>query len=51
MEGKFCLPIANNIKIFTGNAYPELARKICDYLDLPLGQALVSTFSDGEIRV
>ena len=43
--------IPNNIKIFTGNAYPELARKICEYLDLPLGQALVTTFSDGEIRV
>ncbi len=41
----------NNIRIFTGNANPELARKICDQLSLTLGQALVSTFSDGEIRV
>ncbi|MGQ9687208.1 MAG: ribose-phosphate pyrophosphokinase [Desulfobaccales bacterium] len=38
-------------RIFTGNANPELAHKICQDLDLPLGQALVSTFSDGEIRV
>jgi ribose-phosphate pyrophosphokinase len=41
----------NNIRIFTGNANPELAQKICTHLSLPLGQALVSTFSDGEIRV
>ncbi len=38
-------------RIFTGNANPELAQKICQELDLPLGQALVTTFSDGEIRV
>jgi ribose-phosphate pyrophosphokinase len=41
----------NNIRIFTGNANPELARKICDHLSLPMGQALVTAFSDGEIRV
>ena len=41
----------NNIRIFTGNATPELAHKICEYLSLPLGQAMVSAFSDGEIRV
>jgi ribose-phosphate pyrophosphokinase len=41
----------NNIRIFTGNAIPELARKICAHLDISLGQALVTTFSDGEIRV
>jgi ribose-phosphate pyrophosphokinase len=41
----------NNIRIFTGNSVPELAHKICNHLSLPLGQALVSAFSDGEIRV
>jgi ribose-phosphate pyrophosphokinase len=41
----------NSIRIFTGNATPELARKICDHLGLSLGEALVSAFSDGEIRV
>ena len=41
----------NNIRIFTGNSNRELAHKICDHLSLPLGQAMVSTFSDGEIRV
>jgi len=39
------------LKIFTGNSNPELAKKICKNLDIPLGKALVSTFSDGEIRV
>jgi ribose-phosphate pyrophosphokinase len=39
------------LKIFTGNANPELAKKICKYLKTPLGDALVTTFSEGEIRV
>lgn len=37
--------------IFSGNANPQLAKKICRYLDIQLGQALVSRFSDGETRV
>ena len=37
--------------LFTGNSNPSLAQKIAAYLDLPLGKALVSTFSDGETRV
>jgi ribose-phosphate pyrophosphokinase len=41
----------NDLRVFTGNANPELARKICEELGITLGQALVSTFSDGEIRV
>ncbi|NLC71856.1 MAG: ribose-phosphate pyrophosphokinase [Desulfuromonadaceae bacterium] len=40
-----------NLKIFTGNSNPKLAREICDTLDLPLGKAKVKTFSDGEIQV
>uniref|UniRef100_A0A831ZYN8 Ribose-phosphate pyrophosphokinase n=1 Tax=Desulfacinum infernum TaxID=35837 RepID=A0A831ZYN8_9BACT len=39
------------LKIFSGNSNLELAQKICDSLEIPLGRALVSTFSDGEIRV
>jgi len=39
------------MKIFSGNSNLELAQKICDSLEIPLGRALVSTFSDGEIRV
>ena len=41
----------DNPRIFTGNANPELAQKICGHLDTSLGQALVTAFSDGEIRV
>jgi ribose-phosphate pyrophosphokinase len=37
--------------VFTGNASPELAREICDYLEIELGKAMVARFSEGEIRV
>ena len=36
-------------KIFTGTANPALAELICRNLDVPLGQALLGRFSDGEI--
>lgn len=39
------------IKIFAGNSNKELALKICDELGLPLGDASVTSFSDGEIAV
>ena len=38
----------DEMKIFSGNANPELAREICDYLNMPLGNAEVKSFSDGE---
>jgi ribose-phosphate pyrophosphokinase len=41
----------NGPRIFTGSANPVLAQKICDHLEITLGKALVSAFSDGEIRV
>jgi ribose-phosphate pyrophosphokinase len=37
--------------IFSGKSNPELATKICQYLDHPLGGAKVKTFSDGEIQI
>jgi len=37
--------------VFSGNANPKLAKKICTYLKIKLGRALVSRFSDGEVRV
>ena len=40
-----------NIKIFTGNSHPELAAEIAENLGLSVGNAEVSTFSDGEISV
>ena len=39
------------LQIFTGNAHPELAQEIVDYLDISLGKAKVSKFKDGEIRL
>ncbi len=39
------------LKLFSGNANLPLAREICNYLGIRLGEATVSSFSDGEIRV
>lgn len=39
------------IKIFSGNSNRELAMRICKELGLPLGDAEVTAFSDGEISV
>jgi ribose-phosphate pyrophosphokinase len=40
-----------SLKLFSGNANPALANEICAYLGIGLGEATVSSFSDGEIRV
>ncbi len=40
-----------DLMVFTGNANPELAKKITDILNIPLGNATVTQFSDGEICV
>jgi ribose-phosphate pyrophosphokinase len=40
-----------NIKIFTANSHPELAKDIADIVGVPLGKSEVGTFSDGEISV
>jgi ribose-phosphate pyrophosphokinase len=42
---------AREIKIFTGNANPALAQELCQKMNIPLGNALVGCFSDGEINV
>jgi len=41
----------DRLRIFTGNAHRELAREIVDYLGIPVGDAEVGRFSNGEIRV
>ena len=41
----------DDLTIFTGNANRALAEKICQYLGIPLGEAVVGRFSDGEIQV
>ena len=37
--------------LFTGNANPALAHDVARHLMVPLGRALVSRFSDGEVNV
>jgi ribose-phosphate pyrophosphokinase len=37
--------------IFSGNANPALAQKVSDHLQIPLGSATISRFSDGEIMI
>jgi len=39
----------NSLKLFTGRAHPALAKRICEYLGLPLGRAVMGNFPDGEI--
>ncbi|QJC29409.1 ribose-phosphate diphosphokinase [Enterobacteriaceae endosymbiont of Plateumaris pusilla] len=41
----------SDMKLFSGNAIPELAQKIADHLYTNLGKAYVGKFSDGEISV
>ncbi len=40
-----------NLKVFSGNANPTLAEAVAQSLSIPLGDILVSRFSDGEVRV
>ncbi|MFI0472885.1 MULTISPECIES: ribose-phosphate pyrophosphokinase [unclassified Halomonas] len=41
----------SKLMVFTGNANPELARKVAESLDSRMGNATVGQFSDGEIAV
>jgi ribose-phosphate pyrophosphokinase len=41
----------DDLKVFSGNAHPELAREICQYLNIPLGQMEVFQFSNENIFV
>ncbi len=41
----------DELKVFTGNAHPALARGICEYLGIPLGRAEVFEFSNENIFV
>jgi ribose-phosphate pyrophosphokinase len=40
-----------DLKLLTGNSNPDLAREIAQYIGQDLSHAIVTTFSDGEIRV
>ncbi len=41
----------SKLMVFTGNANPELAEQVAAQLHLPLGEADVGQFSDGEVAV
>lgn len=43
--------IVSKLMIFSGNANPELAKSIAHKLHIPMGQATVGRFSDGETTV
>lgn len=45
------MDFGDQLKVFSGNAHPALARSICDYLELPLGAAEVFQFSNENIFV
>ncbi|OQB15571.1 MAG: Ribose-phosphate pyrophosphokinase [Firmicutes bacterium ADurb.Bin193] len=40
-----------NIKVFSANANPKLAKDIANIIGVPIGNSKVQTFSDGEISV
>jgi len=39
-------PVLDELKIFSGNGHPALAKSVCDYLEIPLGQAEVFKFAN-----
>jgi ribose-phosphate pyrophosphokinase len=45
------LMVPDNLMIFTGNANPKLAHAVAQQINIPLGKAQVSRFSDGEVTV
>jgi len=48
-EGRQVDPMSKSICIFAGNANPPLAHSIAQYLEIPIGRAKLSRFSDGEV--
>ncbi len=43
--------VPDNLMVFTGNANPKLAQAVAQHINIPLGKAQVSRFSDGEVMV
>ena len=41
----------DSLMVFTGNANPQLAQNVVKHLDISLGNASVTKFSDGEVAV
>jgi ribose-phosphate pyrophosphokinase len=43
--------MTGSIKLLTGTSNQNLAKEVSEYLNIPLSDAIVSRFSDGEVRV
>jgi len=43
--------VFQDLRVFTGNAHPELAESICRYMEMPIGEAEVFEFSNENIFV
>ncbi len=43
--------IVGPLQVFTGNANPDLARRVCSRLEIPVGKVSITPFPDGEIDV
>ncbi|BFH10409.1 ribose-phosphate diphosphokinase [Paenibacillus melissococcoides] len=41
----------SKLKIFTCNSNPKLAHQIAEYIGIPMGDAVTTSFSDGEIQI
>jgi ribose-phosphate pyrophosphokinase len=39
-------PVIDELKVFSGNAHPELAKSVCQYLDIPLGRSEAFKFAN-----
>ena len=49
LQGNGLVP--DNLMVFAGNANPKLAHAVAQHLNIRLGRAVVSRFSDGEVMV
>ena len=38
--------VLDELRVFSGNAHPQLARDVCEYLKIPLGQAEMFKFAN-----
>ncbi len=45
------LALNDRLKLFSGSSHPALARAICDYLDIPLGEARIARFRNDNLFV
>ncbi|NLO04253.1 MAG: ribose-phosphate pyrophosphokinase [candidate division WS1 bacterium] len=41
----------DRLKLFSGSSHPALAQRICDWLDIPLGQARIDRFANDNLFV